>query len=108
MHVYDIDSTQLIQLISRMNKEKQLLDGSEMSGDFNVLVGSTINPFLKPIELNLLRLRKKIQAGAKFIQTQVARKTFPERRGWSAVDRCRRRPFISATSGRDERVRWRK
>ncbi len=34
-----------------------------------MLVGAVANPFLKPLELNLLRLQGKIEAGARFIQT---------------------------------------
>ena len=34
-----------------------------------MLVGAVANPFLKPMELNMLRLSKKVEAGAKFIQT---------------------------------------
>jgi methylenetetrahydrofolate reductase (NADPH) len=36
-----------------------------------MLVGAVTNPFLKPLELNLFRLGKKIEAGAKFIQTHA-------------------------------------
>jgi methylenetetrahydrofolate reductase (NADPH) len=36
-----------------------------------MLVGAVANPFLKPLELNLFRLGKKIEAGAKFIQTHA-------------------------------------
>jgi len=31
-----------------------------------MLVGAVTNPFLKPLELNLFRLGKNIEAGAKF------------------------------------------
>ena len=36
-----------------------------------MLVGAVANPFLKPLELNMLRLSKKVEAGAKFIQTHA-------------------------------------
>ena len=36
-----------------------------------MLVGAVINPFLKPLELNLIRLHHKIEAGARFIQTHA-------------------------------------
>ncbi len=36
-----------------------------------MLVGAAANPFLRPLELNLLRLGKKIEAGARFIQTHA-------------------------------------
>ena len=36
-----------------------------------MLVGAVANPYLKPLELNILRLAKKVEAGARFIQTQA-------------------------------------
>jgi len=36
-----------------------------------MLVGAVANPFLKPLELNMLRLGQKVGAGAKFIQTHA-------------------------------------
>jgi methylenetetrahydrofolate reductase (NADPH) len=36
-----------------------------------MLVGAAANPFLKPLELNLFRLGKKVEAGARFIQTHA-------------------------------------
>ena len=70
-NVYDIDSIQLIDIVSRMNKNGTLMDGSEIKGDFSMLVGAVANPYLRPLDLNILRIIKKVQAGAKFIQTQA-------------------------------------
>ena len=36
-----------------------------------MLVGAVANPYLKPLELNIIRLRKKVAAEASFIQTQA-------------------------------------
>ena len=36
-----------------------------------MLIGAAANPYLKPLEMNMLRLKKKIAAGAEFIQTQA-------------------------------------
>jgi len=36
-----------------------------------MLVGAAANPFLTPMELNMLRMRKKVDAGAKFFQTSA-------------------------------------
>ena len=69
-NVYDVDSIQLIDIVKKMNNG-QLLDGSKIQGNFNVLIGAAANPILKPLELNLLRLSKKVAAGADFIQTQA-------------------------------------
>jgi methylenetetrahydrofolate reductase (NADPH) len=70
-NVYDIDSIQLIETINRMKTEKVLLNGNKIEGDFSVLVGAVANPYFRPLELNILRLIKKVKAGANFIQTQA-------------------------------------
>jgi methylenetetrahydrofolate reductase (NADH) len=70
-NVYDIDSIQLIAAISRMRDEGMLLDGTIIEGDFAMLVGAAASPYLRPMELNILRLAKKVEAGARFIQTQA-------------------------------------
>ncbi|HVM59807.1 MAG TPA: methylenetetrahydrofolate reductase [Verrucomicrobiae bacterium] len=70
-NVFDIDSTQFIQMTTRMSEEGVLADGMKIDGQFSMLVGAVANPFLKPLELNVLRLARKIEAGAKFIQTHA-------------------------------------
>ncbi|MGD1119166.1 MAG: methylenetetrahydrofolate reductase [Dehalococcoidales bacterium] len=69
-NVFDIDSIQLVALVKKMNRG-QLLDGKKIQGEFSMLVGAVANPNMKPIEMNMLRLGKKIAAGADFIQTQA-------------------------------------
>jgi len=70
-NVYDVDSIQLINIVTKMNNEKVLMNGTKIVGNFSMLVGAVANPYLRPLELNILRLTKKIKAGAKFIQTQA-------------------------------------
>jgi methylenetetrahydrofolate reductase (NADPH) len=70
-NVFDIDSTQFIELTARMSEQGVLADGTKINGQFSMLVGAVANPFLKPLELNLFRLGKKIAAGARFIQTHA-------------------------------------
>jgi methylenetetrahydrofolate reductase (NADPH) len=70
-NVYDIDSIQLTAAVTQMNNEKVLPDGTKIEGDFAMLVGAVANPNLRPLELNIIRLAKKVEAGAKFIQTQA-------------------------------------
>jgi len=69
-NVFDVDSIQLVDIVRKMNGG-QLLDGTKIRGDFAMLIGAAANPDLKPLELNVLRLGKKIAAGADFIQTQA-------------------------------------
>jgi len=69
-NVFDIDSIQLIALIKKMNGGL-LLDSAKIQGGFSMLIGAAANPYMKPLELNLMRLIKKVAAGANFIQTQA-------------------------------------
>jgi methylenetetrahydrofolate reductase (NADPH) len=69
--VYDIDSIQLIEAINKMNTEGLLLNGTKIKGTHDMLIGAVVNPYLRPLELNIMRLLKKVRAGAKFIQTQA-------------------------------------
>lgn len=68
--VYDIDSIQFIQMVRHMRDEHQFLNGEEISGDVPMFIGAAANPFADPFEFRVVRLAKKVQAGADFIQTQ--------------------------------------
>jgi methylenetetrahydrofolate reductase (NADPH) len=70
-NVYDIDSIQLISLVKKMRDEGVLLDGAKIKGGFSMLVGAAASPDMKPMALNIMRLVKKVKAGADFIQTQA-------------------------------------
>lgn len=67
--VYDLDSVQLIALVSLMN-EGTLLSGQKLKTATRYLVGGAANPFARPLDARILRLKKKIVNGARFIQTQ--------------------------------------
>ena len=69
--VFDIDSMQLIQMIKNMRDEGVFQNGDEiLARNPDVFIGAAANPFADPFELRVDRLRKKIVAGADFIQTQ--------------------------------------
>ncbi len=67
--VFDLDSIQLIATVSAMNRGF-LLSGFEMKKPPQFLIGGAANPFAQPFEMRLIRLVKKVEAGARFIQTQ--------------------------------------
>ena len=67
--VFDLDSIQLIATVAKMNSGF-LLSEQEMKKAPDFLVGAAANPFAEPFEMRLIRLLKKIKAGARFIQTQ--------------------------------------
>jgi len=69
--VFDLDSIQLIQLLSQMRDEKKFLSGENISGEVPLFIGAAENPYADPFEYRVLRLAKKVKAGADFIQTQA-------------------------------------
>jgi methylenetetrahydrofolate reductase (NADPH) len=69
-NVYDLDAIQLVWAIKQMRDKGVLLDGSAFNGEFPMLIGTVVNPYLRPMELNMIQLAKKIEAGADFVQTQ--------------------------------------
>lgn len=69
-NVYDLDSVQLIQTVVKMRDEGKFQGGKEIDHPPKMFVGAAANPFADPFELRVLRLAKKVNAGADFIQTQ--------------------------------------
>lgn len=72
MPVYDLDGTQLVDLIHRMVYEGKDIDGNEIHGprpQFNI--GAAANPNFKPLEVEVLKIERKAEVGAEFFQTQV-------------------------------------
>ncbi len=72
MPVFDLDGTQLVDLIHRMVYEGKDLSGNEIHGprpQFNI--GAASNPNFEPVEVEALRIERKAEVGADFIQTQV-------------------------------------
>ncbi len=69
-NVFDLDSIQLIKTIKDMRDEGRFLCGEEMKVRPDVFIGCVENPFADPFEFRALRLQKKIEAGADFVQTQ--------------------------------------
>jgi methylenetetrahydrofolate reductase (NADPH) len=69
--VYDIDSTQLIAMVKGMRDDKVLISGDEIKEhEPRIFIGAVANPFADPFEFRVMRLAKKVAAGADFIQTQ--------------------------------------
>ncbi len=71
-NVHDIDSIQMVQVVSQMRHESIFQCGDEIKGGGPpFLVGAAANPFGDPFEFRPYRLAKKVAAGANFIQTQL-------------------------------------
>lgn len=67
--VFDLDSVQLIRSVADMN-EGLFMSGEEIKPPPRMFIGGAANPFAEPFDLRIIRLGKKIRAGARFIQTQ--------------------------------------
>jgi len=69
--VYDIDSIQFAQALNRMRREGLGFNGRRLDPQPEMLVGAVAHHSLQPVELNLLRLRKKVAAGIDFLLTEA-------------------------------------
>jgi len=71
--VYDLDSVQLLWVIKRLNEGYDMA-GNELKGKPNFFSGAVVNPGANTeaaFELQLIKMEKKLAAGAKFFQTQA-------------------------------------
>jgi 5,10-methylenetetrahydrofolate reductase len=69
--VFDVDSIQLLQIIQNMRDAGVFQSGDALLAERPcVFLGAAANPYADPFEIQVYRLRKKIDAGAEFIQTQ--------------------------------------
>ena len=68
--VFDLDSVSLLSTIKVMRDESRFLSGRKLDSSPKVFAGSSINPFVPPVESRVMQLKKKIEAGAEFIQSQ--------------------------------------
>ena len=68
--VFDLDSVSLIDMVSGM-RGGRFMNGDEIKRPPDVLLGGAANPFAEPMGLRLIRIAKKLEAGADFIQTQA-------------------------------------
>lgn len=70
--VFDMDSIQLLGMIKAMRDDKKFQCGDEIkSHEPRLLLGAAANPFADPFEYRPIRVAKKVEAGASFIQTQI-------------------------------------
>jgi methylenetetrahydrofolate reductase (NADPH) len=68
--VFDLDSIQFVQVVKAMRDEGITHGGDPLSKAPDLFIGAAANPFADPLEFRVVRLAKKIRAGADFIQTQ--------------------------------------
>ncbi len=68
--VFDLDSVQLLEVIKKLQSGQDLA-GNELKGAPKFCVGAVVNPGADPMEPQIIKMEKKIAAGAQFFQTQA-------------------------------------
>lgn len=68
--VYDIESVQLLKVVDGLNKGKDMM-GNELKGATQFFQGAVVTPEANPVEPQLMKFEKKVNAGANFFQTQA-------------------------------------
>ncbi len=69
-NVYDVDSIQLLAILKGLRDDGRQQGGDPLEVRPALLIGAAWTPMGDPTEFRPLRLKKKVEAGADFIQTQ--------------------------------------
>ena len=72
MPVFDLDSVSLLRVISRLNEGFDMV-GNQLNGATDFFPGAVVNPGADTeaaLEMQIIKMEKKIEAGARFFQTQ--------------------------------------
>jgi len=70
--VFDLDSVSLLDVIGRLNSGYDMV-GNELKGTPDFFAGAVVNPGADneaALDLQIMKMEKKIEAGARFFQTQ--------------------------------------
>jgi methylenetetrahydrofolate reductase (NADPH) len=67
---FDLDAVQMLWMLRRMRDEGIYLDGRKMKARPQWFLGTAASPFGAPPKFEAIRMHKKVNAGAQFVQTQ--------------------------------------
>jgi len=68
--VYDLDSVQLLKATTILNEGLDMA-GHDLEGKPDFFMGAVVTPGADPLEPQVIKMEKKIEAGARFFQTQA-------------------------------------
>lgn len=68
---FDLDATQMLWILRRLRDEARFLDGRQTREPPRLFIGAAASPSGNNLAHEALRLEKKINAGAQYIQTQI-------------------------------------
>jgi len=69
-NVYDLDSINQIRMFRQLRDEGKFQGGDPVKGKVPLFIGAAWTPLGDPVDFRVIRLGKKVEAGADFIQTQ--------------------------------------
>jgi len=68
--VFDLDSVSLLHAASELQQGRDLA-GQKLKGSPSFCLGAVVTPGANPIEPQIMKMEKKVKAGAQFFQTQA-------------------------------------
>ena len=68
--VFDLDSVSLLLAAKELEQGRDL-NGNELKGSPSFCLGAVVTPGAEPLEPQLIKMEKKVKAGAQFFQTQA-------------------------------------
>ena len=87
--VYDLDSVGILNMLSRMEESGCDCGGNPLAGGApRFFKGAAVTPVYEPMVLQVNKLRQKVEAGARYIQTQGIFEVESLKRFLDAVDKA--------------------
>ncbi|MFZ2088018.1 MAG: methylenetetrahydrofolate reductase [Desulfobaccales bacterium] len=68
--VFDVDSVTLLRMAKGLNEGHDMV-GNPLTRATDLSLGAVVNPGFEPLDLQLLKMEKKLEQGAEFFQTQA-------------------------------------
>jgi methylenetetrahydrofolate reductase (NADPH) len=69
-NVFDVDSVQLIRTLANLAKDGSVVGEASFNGARPLCLGAVATPYADPVDMQVLRLAKKVSAGAQFLISQ--------------------------------------
>ncbi len=81
--VFGLDSVQLLEVARGLN-EGHDMEGNELEAPTDLCLGAVVSPASAQLDMQIMKLKKKVEAGAEFIQT--LRRVYGEGGGSGCAD----------------------
>ena len=94
--VYDLDSVGILRMLTTMEETGKDCGGNELTSTPKFYKGAAVTPVYEPQILQINKLRQKVDAGAKYIQTQGIFDLDSLKRFMDAVDKAGIKTHIMA------------